>query len=105
LRTGQAKFGHRALNGEETRWAFEHLDIDAARIKALGLEGLAALKLSCADHEGGGAARVQQWDGQKWVLVTDWVQADRATLRPLIEAKSAAYAGEKGIAPRDCAAE
>jgi branched-chain amino acid transport system substrate-binding protein len=42
LRTGQAKFGHRGLNGEETRWAFEHLDIDAARIKALGLEGLLA---------------------------------------------------------------
>lgn len=106
LRTGQAKFGNRALNGEETRWAFEHLDIDAARIKALGLEGLLApLKLSCADHEGGGSARVQQWDGQKWVLVTDWVQADRATLRPLIEAKSAAYAQEKGITARNCSAE
>ena len=106
LRTGQAKFGNRGLNGEETRWAFEHLNIDAARIKALGLEGLLApLKLSCADHEGGGSARVQQWDGQKWVLVTDWVQADRATLRPLIEAKSAAYAQEKGISARDCAAE
>lgn len=105
LRTGQAKFGHRALNGEETRWAFEHLDIDAARIKALGLEGLLApLKLTCADHEGGGSARVQQWDGQKWVLVTDWLQADRATLRPLIEAKSAAYAQEKGIVARDCSA-
>jgi branched-chain amino acid transport system substrate-binding protein len=39
------------------------------------------------------------------VQVTDWVQADRATLRPLIEAKSAAYAKEKGITARDCASE
>ena len=38
------------------------------------------------------------------MLVTDWEQADRETLRPLIEAKSAAYAKEKGITPRDCAA-
>ncbi|MNO07164.1 hypothetical protein D3C81_2292530 [compost metagenome] len=63
------------------------------------------LKLSCNDHEGGGAAKVQQWDGAKWKLLTDWVQADRQTLRPLIEAKSAAYAKEKGIAARDCRAE
>ena len=106
LRTGQAKFGNRALNGEETRWAFEHLNIDAARLKAMGFDGLLApLTLSCADHEGGGSARVQQWDGQKWVLVTDWLQADRATLRPLIEAKSAAYAQEKGIVARDCSAQ
>ncbi|KIQ04382.1 MULTISPECIES: ABC transporter substrate-binding protein [Pseudomonas] len=106
LRTGQKKFGNRPLNGEEGRWAFEHLDIDAARLKAIGFEGLLPpLKLSCSDHEGGGAARVQQWDGDKWVLVTDWLQADRDTLRPLIEAKSAAYAQEKGITPRDCSSE
>ncbi|AFO48591.1 ABC-type branched-chain amino acid transport [Pseudomonas putida DOT-T1E] len=39
------------------------------------------------------------------MLVTDWIQADRTTLRPLIEAKSAAYAQEKGITPRNCANE
>jgi len=72
----------------------------------MGFEGLLApLTLSCADHGGGGSARVQQWDGQRWVLVADWLQADRATLLPLIEAKSAAYAQEKGIVARDCSAE
>ncbi|WP_020191631.1 ABC transporter substrate-binding protein, partial [Pseudomonas putida] len=106
LRTAQGKFGNRPLNGEEARWGFEHLNIDAARLKASGFEGLLPpLQLSCSDHEGGGAARVQQWDGEKWVLVTDWIQADRTTLRPLIEAKSAAYAQEKGITPRNCANE
>lgn len=106
LRTAQGKFGNRPLNGEEARWGFEHLNIDAARLKASGFEGLLPpLQLSCSDHEGGGAARVQQWDGEKWMLVTDWIQADRTTLRPLIEAKSAAYAQEKGITPRNCANE
>ncbi|TBV14282.1 ABC transporter substrate-binding protein [Stutzerimonas kirkiae] len=106
LRAGQAKFGNRPLNGEEGRWAFEHLDIDAARLQALGFEGLLQpISLSCSDHEGGGAARVQQWDGEKWTPVTDWVEADRELLRPLIEEKSAAYAREKGITPRDCGQE
>lgn len=103
LRTGHRKFGNRPLNGEEGGWAFEHLDISDARLKEIGFFGLLQkLKLSCNEHEGGGAARVQQWDGKKWVLVTDWVQADRKALRPLIDAKAAAYAKEKNIKPRDC---
>jgi branched-chain amino acid transport system substrate-binding protein len=106
LRVGQVKFGNRPLNGEEGHWAFEHLTIDDARLKQIGFHGLLQqIKLSPADHEGGGAARIQQWDGEKWVLVTDWIQADRDTLRPLIEEKSAAYAKEHHITPRNLGAE
>ncbi|TBW13045.1 ABC transporter permease [Azotobacter chroococcum subsp. isscasi] len=106
IRAGQARFGQRPLTGDEGRWGLEHLNIDEARLKAIGFAGLMQpLRLSCSDHEGGGAAKVQQWDGARWSLLTDWVQADRQTLRPLIEAKSAAYAKEKGIVPRDCRAE
>ncbi|TBW09223.1 ABC transporter permease [Azotobacter chroococcum] len=106
IRAGQQKFGQRPLSGDEGRWGLEHLNIDEARLKAIGFAGLMQpLKLSCSDHEGGGAAKVQQWDGAKWSLLTDWVQADRQTLRPLIEAKAAAYAKEKGITARDCRAE
>jgi branched-chain amino acid transport system substrate-binding protein len=60
------------------------------------------LKLSCLDHEGGGLAKVIQWDGTKWNIVSDWIRSDRELLRPLIDEKAAAYAKEKGIAPRDC---
>jgi len=106
LRVGHAKFGNRPLTGEEGRWAFEHLVIDEARLKKIGFEGLLQpIKITPFDHEGGGAARIQQWDGEKWHLTTDWVQADHEALRPLIEAKSAAYAKEHGITPRDPAKE
>jgi branched-chain amino acid transport system substrate-binding protein len=102
IRTAQEKFGKRPVTGEEAQWALEHLVLDDTRLKANGAYGLVQnLKLSPADHEGGGAARVQQWDGSKWNLISDWVQADRALLRPLIDAKSTAYAKEKGITPRD----
>jgi branched-chain amino acid transport system substrate-binding protein len=103
IRTGQKQFGNRPLSGEEGRWGLEHLNLDEARLKQIGFFGLMQpLKLSCVDHEGGGAARVQQWNGSQWTLLTDWVQADRKTLRPLIDDKAAAYAKEKNVKPRDC---
>jgi branched-chain amino acid transport system substrate-binding protein len=106
IRTAQGKFGKRPLNGEEGRWGLEHLNIDDTRLKAMGYFGLMQnLKLSCSDHEGGGSARVQQWDGSKWTLVSDWIAADRKLLRPLIDEKSAAFAKEKNLTPRDCSTE
>lgn len=106
VRIAQAKFGKRPLTGEEVRWGFEHLNIDNKRLQELGAVGLVQnLKLSCADHEGGGAVRFQQWDGARWKVISDWVQADRALLRPIIEKSAAAYAKEKGITPRNCAKE
>jgi branched-chain amino acid transport system substrate-binding protein len=102
IRQAQAKFGNRPITGEEGQWALEHLKLDDAALTKAGFLGLVQnLQLTPADHEGGGAVRVQQWDGAKWNLVSDWVQADRETLRPLIDAKSAAYAKENGITPRD----
>lgn len=106
IRVAQAKFGKRPLTGEEVRWGFEHIHIDDNRLKELGATGLLQkLQLSCSDHEGGGAVRFQQWDGKKWVVISDWVQADRALLRPIIEKSAAEYAKEKGITPRNCARE
>ena len=104
IRIAQAKYGNRPLTGEETRWGFENINIDDARLKQLGATGLLQkLKLSCTDHEGGGAVRFQQWDGKHWKVISDWVQADRALLRPIIEDSSMKYAKEKGITVRDCA--
>lgn len=103
LRVAQAKFGNKPLTGEQVRWGFEHLHLDDARLKQLGAYGLVQpLKLSCSDHEGGGAVRFQQWDGHQWKVISGWVQADRVLLRPIIEKSAIAYAKEKGITPRDC---
>jgi branched-chain amino acid transport system substrate-binding protein len=106
LRVAQAHFGDKPLTGEQVRWGFEHLNLDDARLKQLGAYGLVQqLKLSCADHEGGGAVRFQQWDGAHWKVISGWVQADRALLRPIIEKSAIGYAKEKGITPRDCGKE
>jgi branched-chain amino acid transport system substrate-binding protein len=106
VRVAQAKYGKRPLTGEEVRWGFEHIDIDAKRLTELGAVGLLqTIQLSCEDHEGGGAVRFEQWDGKQFHVISDWIKADRALLRPIIEASSTKYAREKGIPIRDCAAE
>ncbi len=106
IRTAQAKFGKKPMSGEEMRWGLEHLNIDAKRLKELGAEGfMPDMKITCADHEGSGKVKYQQWDGKQWKVVGDWVDADREMVRPMIEESAAKYAKEKNIAPRDCSKE
>ncbi len=106
VRVAQQKFGKRPLTGEEIRWGLENLDLDENRLKELGVWGLMQpIKSSCSDHEGGGAAKVFQWDGNKLVQVADWIPGDKTVTRPIIEESAARYAAEKGIKPRDCAQE
>ena len=84
----------------------ENLSIDAARIKALGMEGMMQpIKTSCTDHEGARTARIQTWDGKAWSYTSDWYTSDQKMLQPMIKAASAKYATEKKITPRDCSTE
>jgi branched-chain amino acid transport system substrate-binding protein len=101
VRQAQAKFGNRPITGAEAQWALEHLKLDDAILQKTGFLGLSQnLQLTPQDHEGGGAARVQQWDGAKWTVISDWIRADHELLRPLEDAKSAAWAKSHGVAPQ-----
>ena len=107
IRNAQARFGKgKPVTGEQMRWGIENLNITDARLKQLGAVGLmSALKVSCLDHEGGGAVKFMQWDGKKWNVVTDWIATDQSIVRPMIEASAAQYAKEKSITLRDCSKE
>ena len=106
IRKAQEKFGKKPLTGEQMRWGIENLQISEARLKELGAIGfMQPLKVSCMDHEGGGAVKFLQWDGNKWNAITDWIQPDRELVRPMIEQSAAAYAKEKNLTPRDCTKE
>ncbi len=103
IRTAQAKFGNRPLTGKEVRWGLENLDLTEARLKEIGMEGFTRpVKVSCADHETGGPIIIQQWDGAKWNMVSDWVPTMREVVRPMIEKAAAEYAAENNITRRDC---
>jgi branched-chain amino acid transport system substrate-binding protein len=107
VRKAQERFGKgQPMTGEQVRWGLENLNIDEKRLKELGATGfMQPLKVSCLDHEGGGAVKFQQWDGRQWKVISDWISSDQSIVRPMIEASAAQYAKEKGITPRDCGKE
>jgi branched-chain amino acid transport system substrate-binding protein len=106
IRTAQGKYGKKSLTPEQVRWGIENLNITEARLKELGAVGfMQPLKVTCADHEGGGAVKFLQWDGKEWKVITDWIQPDKKLVREMIEQSAAAYAKEKNITPRDCSKE
>jgi branched-chain amino acid transport system substrate-binding protein len=107
IRKAQEKFGKgKPITGEQMRWGIENLAIDEARLKQLGAVGfMPDLKVSCLDHEGSGKVKFQQWDGKQWKVITDWIEADRSIVRPMIEESAAKYAKEKNLTPRDCSKE
>ena len=98
IRIAQEKFGKRTLSGDEVRWGFEHLQLDSARVEALGAKDLFhSINVTWDNHEGEGYVTFQTWDGAKWNVVSDWIAPDWALLRPIIETSAEAYAKEKGI--------
>ncbi|MND07673.1 hypothetical protein D3C83_298190 [compost metagenome] len=61
--------------------------------------------MSCTDHEGARTGRIQQWDGAKWTVVSDWYTADDKVLKPMVDAAAKKYAEEKKLTVRDCSKE
>src|SRR5262249_43789495 len=85
IRSAMPHFGHQPLTGAQVQWGLEHLTLTPASLKELWAEGLfPPLTLSCRDHEGGGSVKFQQWDGQQWHAITDWIATDQALVRSLV---------------------
>jgi branched-chain amino acid transport system substrate-binding protein len=106
IRTAMAKFGNKPLTAEQVRWGFEHLDLTEQRLEQLGMKGMMRpLRVSCDNHEGNGQALIQQWDGQKWNIVSDWIEPMRDVVRPKLEAAAVEEGKKLGYAMRDCSKE
>ena len=93
IRNAQRLTGKKVVTGTDVRRGLESLNITAARWKELGFEGFAApiAGVSCTDHNGHHAAYMQQWDGTKWVKVSDWITPMKEVVRPLLEAAAKDY--------------
>jgi branched-chain amino acid transport system substrate-binding protein len=106
IRKAQQKFGKVPLTGEQVQWGLENLEIDDVRLKELGFDGMMKpIKVTCADHEGARTARIQQWDGNVWKVISDWYTADESTTEPIVREVSNKYAVERKITPRECSKE
>ena len=102
IRNAQKITGKKVVTGEDVRRGFETLKITAARWKELGLREFAApiTNVSCADHNGHHAAYMQQWDGTKWVKVSDWITPMKDKVRPLLEAAAKDYVSKNPAWPK-----
>ncbi len=101
VRTAMKKYGNKAMNGEQVRWGLENLNVTAHRLEELGMGGITRpVRVTCADHEGSGPVMIQQWDGKKWKMISDWITPMRDVVRPMIIKAAAAYAKENNLKPR-----
>ena len=106
IRTAMTKYGNKPLTGEQVRWGFENLNITEKRLEELGMKGMMRpLRVTCENHEGNGLAFVQQWDGKKWNVVSDWIEPIREVVRPKLEAEAVEEAKKLNYTMRDCTKE
>ncbi|SMO40293.1 ABC transporter substrate-binding protein [Paracoccus laeviglucosivorans] len=77
--------GGATINGDALKAGFE-------KIAGYDAEGLMpAITITGADHQGGGAGRVSEWDGEKWVPVSEWHAAYPDLVRKVIEESASHY--------------
>jgi branched-chain amino acid transport system substrate-binding protein len=93
IRNAQKITGKKVVVGEDVRRGLESLNISAARWKELGLPefGAPISGVSCTDHNGHNSAYMQQWDGAKWVKISDYIAPMKDKVRPLIESAADDY--------------
>jgi branched-chain amino acid transport system substrate-binding protein len=93
IRAAQKVTGKKVVVGADVRRGLEALNITEANWKELGFPDFAAplTSVSCKDHNGHHAAYMQQWDGTKWVKVSDWIMPMKDKVQPLLEEAATDY--------------
>jgi branched-chain amino acid transport system substrate-binding protein len=107
IRLAMQKYGVKgAPTAEQVRWGMENLNLTEQRLEQLGMKGLLRpLRVTCDNHEGNGLALVQQWNGKKWGIVSDWIEPMRDVVRPKLEAAAVEEGKKLQYTARDCAKE
>ncbi len=107
VRRAQERFGKgKVMTPEQVRWGLENMSLDQKKLDVLGFtDVMRPLSTSCKDHMGSTWARIQTWDGSKWSITSDWLQADEQIIAPMVKAAADKYAVEKKLTrrpPADC---
>lgn len=93
VRVAQDHADTNMIDREQLRWGLENLNLDEARLAELGVEGMMGpLQTTCANHTGHSGGWMVEWDGSKFVKVSELLSADRALIDPLVEEEAKKYA-------------
>ncbi|WP_422048326.1 ABC transporter substrate-binding protein [Shimia sp.] len=99
-KTAQGIHGTADITPSQMRDGMEALQIDEAKMTALGMPNFGpAFNVSCQNHGGPGLVGVTQWDAanQTWSMISDFKETDGEVIGALVAEDSAAYAAENNI--------
>jgi branched-chain amino acid transport system substrate-binding protein len=107
VRRAQERFGKgKVMTSEQVRWGLENLALDQKKLDALGFAGvLRPISTSCADHMGSSWVRIETWDGTKWGMTSDFMEADDQIIKPMVKTAADKYVADKKLIRRtfaDC---
>jgi branched-chain amino acid transport system substrate-binding protein len=92
IRNAQKLSGKKVVVGADVRRGLETLHITEARWKELGFPNFAApVSVNCTDHNGHSPAYMQQWDGTKWVKISDWIKPMEEKVGPMLQTAAKDY--------------
>lgn len=103
VKTAQALHNTKAITPAMMRDGMEALDINDAKMAALGMAGFGpSFKVTCENHGGPGLGSVTQWDAKakKWTQISDFGPSDSGVINALIKEDSSAFAKENKITER-----
>ena len=93
VKAAQKHFDAKVINAEQLRWGLENLNIDEAKLEALGMSGMIPpFSTSCSDHTGHSGAWMLQWNGSKFEKASDLLTADGEAIGALAKDGAAKYA-------------
>jgi branched-chain amino acid transport system substrate-binding protein len=105
VRRAQERFGKgKVMTSEQVRWGLENLALDQKKLDALGFSDvMRPVSTSCADHMGSSWVRIETWDGKKWGMTSDFMEADDAIIKPMVKTAADKYVADKKLTRRTSA--
>lgn len=93
IRVAQAEYDVAEINAEQLRWGLENINMTEARIDELGLTGMVPpFATSCSNHTGHSGGWMLEWDGEKFVKVSEHLTANVAAYTELAQQNAKDYA-------------
>ena len=105
VRRAQERYGKgKVMTSEQVRWGLENLALDQKKLDSLGFAGvMRPVSTSCQDHMGSSWVRIETWDGKKWGMTSDFMEADDAIIKPMVKAAADKYVSDKKLTRRTSA--
>jgi branched-chain amino acid transport system substrate-binding protein len=105
VRRAQERYGKgKVMTSEQVRWGLENLALDQKKLDALGFSDvMRPVSTSCADHMGSSWARIETWDGKKWGMTSDFMEADEQIIKPMVKTAADKYVADKKLTRRTSA--